>query len=764
MTSLGPLPENAPVGVAVGIAPRDPADLKAVAAVASIPGTWTHDHRPSAAAATDRFGALPSSVAAALAYFRGFGLNVTANPDGLLLYVEGRGGDVGKAFGTTFERYVTPEGRVFYDHPSAAYLPAVAPWTGAIGLGSYATARPSVLPASPQPSATCGGPTGGLPPCAIAQAYSFAPLFANGTNGTGVRIGIVDAYSGLETQNDLTRDLTTFTIDAGLSFGSVTFLYPVPTTVPLNLSTTNRDWQYENALDLEWARASAPNASLVMTFSPDSGAGLYAAIDALVAGGRVDVLSLSWGEPDVGVFNAYNGTCTYACNASSDGSYAILTPVLELAAIEGISVFAASGDCGSADGTSGVATNYPASDPYVTGVGGTYLALSAGGGWGSETGWSGNATGAVSPGCQNRGGSGGGFAPYPRPWWQTGLPTSPSGRGVPDISIDAQNPVAIVVGNSSTGAAGTSVGTPIWAGIAAVADQTAGSDLGLLNPALYRLAAGPSASLLFHDIVTGSNGYLAAPGWDPVTGLGSPIVSALVPALTASLFPARSNLSTLLGVDSSAGGTLHTFSFVLTVTGGTAPYALQGIYFGDGNATLTTSGSASYIYGRPGVYSAQSFVIDGSGNASVSPPVAVVVGGGSLLTVVLNASNSSIAPGGSVTFTVTVLGGVAPYSYAFSFGDGSYAKNLTVPLVVHRYSSAGGACVQVTVEDAASPPNGGSSVPFAISVGNLSVLSCASPVVPGVAVPVLLIVVLAIAAGVAIAAVGVWIERREPGL
>ena len=88
---------------------------------------------------------------------------------------------------------------------------------------------------------------------------------------------------------------------------------------------------------------------------------------------------------------------------------------------------------------------------------------------------------------------------------------------------------------------GTSASAPIWAALIALADQYAGRRLGFVNPAIYRIAHGPAYHQAFHDITTGNNavefppktitGYAAGPGWDPVTGWGSPDARILVPLL-----------------------------------------------------------------------------------------------------------------------------------------------------------------------------------------------------------------------------------------
>jgi len=117
--------------------------------------------------------------------------------------------------------------------------------------------------------------------------------------------------------------------------------------------------------------------------------------------------------------------------------------------------------------------------------------------------------------------SGGGYSSlFRRPSYQNGVARIGATRGVPD---------------------GTSAATPLWAGIIALADQEAGRHLGFVNPAVYTIARGPAYHRAFHDVVTGDNsvlwptgvftGYSAGPGWDPVTGWGSPDAQYLVPLL-----------------------------------------------------------------------------------------------------------------------------------------------------------------------------------------------------------------------------------------
>ena len=190
-----------------------------------------------------------------------------------------------------------------------------------------------------------------------------------------------------------------------------------------------------------------------------------------------------------------------------------------------------------------------ASDPLVLSAGGTTLDAShTTGAWIGETAW-GLPDGSPGTGFQA---SGGGFSHlFRRPSYQNGVPGIGSMRGVPDVAADANpNPdtgLPVVTSNAGGGYTisehgGTSASAPIWAGIIALADQYAGRHLGFVNPAIYQIARSPHYHQAFHDITTGNTntaefphgtitGYRAGPGWDPVTGWGSPNAQVLVPLL-----------------------------------------------------------------------------------------------------------------------------------------------------------------------------------------------------------------------------------------
>src|SRR5205823_6520060 len=135
---------------------------------------------------------------------------------------------------------------------------------------------------------------------------------------------------------------------------------------------------------------------------------------------------------------------------------------------------------------------------------------------------------------------------------QDGIPGIGAFRGIPDVAFVADPltgvPVVVSVfgGTLIVPIGGTSVGSPAWAGIVALANQAVGDRVGFLNGSIYKLLASDNYSRGFNDITTGDNtttifdnkgnpvtvpGYPAGPGWDAVTGAGTPKVSSLVAML-----------------------------------------------------------------------------------------------------------------------------------------------------------------------------------------------------------------------------------------
>ena len=314
----------------------------------------------------------------------------------------------------------------------------------------------------------------------------------------------------------------------------------------------------EEVLDVELVHALAPDATLVILLLPSTS--LDNTPDAVAAA----VADLRLGPSLGSVMSISAAGQIGGEHCVSHAQAGRVNGALQAAVDRGMTVVAASGDMGAAayqcdvhsalTGTVPVApvkgVSLLASDPLVLGAGGTSLTAShATGAWISETAW-----GLASGNPGNRGGSfqasGGGFSQlFARPAYQVGLPGIGAARGVPDVSADGSDRpgVAVVFSNGTQDTVqshgGTSASAPIWAALIALADQYAGRHLGFINPAIYQIARGPHYQQAFHDITTGNNtvvfppttitGYQAGPGWDPVTGWGSPNAQVLVPLLAS---------------------------------------------------------------------------------------------------------------------------------------------------------------------------------------------------------------------------------------
>jgi subtilase family serine protease len=443
-------------------------------------------------------------------------------------------------------------------------------------------------------------------PAAMANSYDYAVLHAAGHQGQGKTIVVVDSFGATTVRSDLAVFNTAFGLphmcgETGPSDPSANCASnasprfdivcvqgcPTPKPPPPSSGTgqeAHNLWDLEVALDVEWAHATAPLANIVLLTTPTAETlgvqGLQQMMDAeaaLIDAGSVDVISQSFGTGE-GAFN--NGLA----------SLKQLRTTFEKARAHKVTVFASSGDGGTTNSMKVPVKNprdipypsviWPASDPLVTAVGGTYLCTNA------ETG-AGVDSASPPVNCQNAAGdrepgwvvSGGGYSIYfDRPGYQSVLPLgstyvgSSAGapgkntnmRGIPDIAYQASARTGVLVyltepdtsaGSAGCGGAspcstgwyvvgGTSASAPQWAGLVALADEIAGHDLGFINPALYRLANNAATYAAdFYDVTRGNNGggglpgYDASKGWDAVTGLGTPDAAKLIPDLIAEVLP-----------------------------------------------------------------------------------------------------------------------------------------------------------------------------------------------------------------------------------
>ncbi len=380
------------------------------------------------------------------------------------------------------------------------------------------------------------GPTG-YSPQQIQDAYGVNQIkFSNGSvtgNGAGQTIAIVDAYN----DPNIASDLAKFDAQYGLSAP------PSFTVDNLGAKTTNAGWALEESLDVEWAHALAPDANIILVeASSDSLSSLFNAVSAASQIKNVSVVSMSWGIQEFwGEWN-YDSIFT--------------TPAGHIP----ISYVASSGDSGAWYGPM-----YPSVSPNVVAAGGTTLTLGAGNSYGSESGWS-DSTGGFS-------GTDNGFyfgenAPSYQVAAQAAVGLNYGVRTTPDVSFDANPSTGVAVYDSVAYSGqsgwfelgGTSVAAPSWAGLVAITDQglaSAGKSTLSSTQLLTQLYSLPSSD--FHDITTGFNGYYATPGYDLVTGLGSPKANLLVAGLLSANGVSSSTPATSIGsVVSTATSHSHT--------------------------------------------------------------------------------------------------------------------------------------------------------------------------------------------------------------
>lgn len=384
-------------------------------------------------------------------------------------------------------------------------------------------------------------------PAQIQNAYNITPLLNHGINGAGRTIVIVDAYGS----PTIASDLQTFDATMGLPNPSFTEITPAGSPPPFDINDPNQfGWSVETTLDVEWAHVTAPGANIVLAVAPSNNDSDILNTTTYVVDHNVgDVISQSFGEAE-------------ACMDPTllNEQHALFAKAVR----KGITLFASSGDSGasqpSCDPNSTAAlfaASTPASDPNVTGVGGTTLTADPStGAYQSETAWTepfGCNPPAVAPTDVNC--SGGGFSSvYARPFYQSALQKNRA-RGVPDVAYNAGVSGGVLIYSATINVAegfpanaavffiigGTSAGSPQWAGLAADGDQLGHHRMGNIDPALYSIAqAKYQYAAALHDITTGNNdvaeiggGFNAGPRWDPVTGLGTPNAAKLLPLLVA---------------------------------------------------------------------------------------------------------------------------------------------------------------------------------------------------------------------------------------
>ncbi len=582
------------VGFRVYLGWNNSAAATALAAAVSDPKSPSYGHYLQAAQFRKQFAPAASQVTQVQNWLRAQGFSVQYTPtNGHYVSAEGSVAQLQATFGVSFGNYLVrgqlvraPSGDVSIPASLADVVRAIVGLdesyqfvqtqhrvdADALPSAGFRNASPlsdywaQLLPAYAFPTGYTDLPLQAAPwavkgytPSQIKGAYDIPACDGNAQkvascDGTGQTVAIIDAYAS----PTILQDVNQWSVNRGLpTMTPAQLVQVVPPGIyrrPQNPRQDPRNWYGEETLDVEAVHGMAPGARIVYVGAPNNYQDLDAALNHVVDEQLAHIVTNSYG---------------FSTELLPPGYILPLEDTLVQAAIEGIGVYFSSGDNGDESPTAGsAAVDWPASSPWVTAVGGTSLAVSDHNTRVFETGWgTGNyPCNPQSTTCTRKGwlyGSGGGVSVlFAEPDYQRNAGLNLTGRGVPDVAALGDPQLGLLVGQTQTfpdgtyygeyRIGGTSLSSPVFAGLMALVDQKAGHPHGFANPLFYE---NPSA---FYDVVSvktavtrrnyvdgvdSSRGtadflrtlddYSGSPiqhtsaGWDNVTGLGAPGVSFL---------------------------------------------------------------------------------------------------------------------------------------------------------------------------------------------------------------------------------------------
>lgn len=586
----GPADANSYVGFRVYLGWNNPASVEALAAAVSNPKSASYGQYLTPAQFRQQFAPAQAQVTAVQQWLRSQGFSVIDTPaNNHYVSAEGTVAQAAAAFGTTFGMY-TVQGLTVRSPSSDVSIPDTlnAIVEGVVGLDDSAqfVHTNHISSDAPPPAAFVTGTpcsvywgekqavgftnpygAGTLPyaPCGYTPAQIKGAYGISGYDGNGQTVAIIDAYAA----PTILQDVNQWSVNRGLATmqGSQFTQVVAPGTFHHPERGQKQDpqgWYGEETLDVEAVHGMAPAANIIFVGAPNNFQDLDAALNHVVDRGLAHIVSNSYG------FNT---------ELVPPGFLKPVQDTILQGVVEGIGIYFSSGDNSDESLVEGfVTTDWPASSPWVTAVGGTSLAVGASNnymfetGWGSTTSsWTGSAWKPAAPGSWLYGAGGGVSRLFAEPSYQVGVvPNSVfaaqgrTGRAVPDVSAVGDPNTGYIVGETQTfldgsvkydeyRIGGTSLSCPLIAGIMALADQAAGHPHGFANPAFYSLAG----SAAYIDIVSPAstvavvrtnfnNGedasaglsyrlrtmnqtlsLLTTPGYDDVTGLGTPTNSFL---------------------------------------------------------------------------------------------------------------------------------------------------------------------------------------------------------------------------------------------
>jgi subtilase family serine protease len=529
-TRIGPTDPRRAISLSISMATASDAEINRALAAMEDPNSPDYHHYLTPAEYAQRFGPSAAALVTVERSLSDAGFHVTLpSAGGSLLGAQGTVAQAETFFRVQLSDYRTASGETYYAPDAAPRLPEE--WKGAalnvLGLNNRPALHPAGILRTTQ-SAAQQPPPRLLGPVELERAYNIAPLHLAGLNGEGQTIAMpeIDTFKQ--------RDIDYYDRTYGIT------PYPIE-VIKVNGGADKAQQVSETTLDIQVIHAIAPRAKILVYESPADFGSLADNFNKIVSDNRAKVVSVSLGGCEPAIWEAPDLGRNY---------FATLNNIFRQATAQGMSVFVASGDDGAYtchrndpnDNT--LSASLPATNPFVTAVGGTALLVNDNGSYYSEAGWEGPMAGS---------GSGGGLSVgYLRPDWQSGPGVSnqysTDARQVPDIAASADPLTGYRIYDSTDGGCsgeecwvaigGTSASTPLWASLITLANQRAASNgkstLGFINPMLYKMGADSTLNAAFHDVTVGGNLYYpSTAGWDYATGWGSPDASKLIPELLA---------------------------------------------------------------------------------------------------------------------------------------------------------------------------------------------------------------------------------------
>ena len=508
----------------------------------------------SGAQFNETFGASQDDLDKVAAWAKSSGLTVSESSIPMRrVLVKGTIANISKAFGVQLDDYEHPESGKFRGREGEIHIPAdlAGVITGVFGLDTRQVGRPRIRRGNAQPvdieefrksaKGRGRGAAHALPappfpgtffPPQVAELYNYPSDFS----GTGQNVAIF-AFNGTGPDPHGGYRLASLqTYFEQILGGKTPSITDVVVQGPGNdpgpdsqASGAQGDATGEVMLDMCVVGSVAPGANIFMYFTEFTSQGWLDGVNqAITDENKIDVISISYGNPEDDPDGAWTAMGVQQVNQ-----------VFEAASAKGITICCASGDDGSSDQVpTGAHVDFPASSPFVLGVGGTKLVASSASPQTivSEVVW--NET------LQSEGATGGGVsAVFTKPTYQETVNVPPSadaphriGRGVPDVAAVADPETGVIVihvdGKNLEPIGGTSAAAPMWASLVARLNQGLKANCGLLNALIYQSEFPKNA---FHDITSGNNGaYAAGSGWDACTGFGTPDGAEMLQALSGT--------------------------------------------------------------------------------------------------------------------------------------------------------------------------------------------------------------------------------------